>query len=44
MRNDWLDELQMLLIKFSHLGIEPAGMTITQLWGVYCYLSRLVES
>lgn len=42
----WLVRLQMLCERFSHLGIGAgmAALSLTELWGVYCYLSRLAES
>ncbi len=41
--DSWLEHLQMLLVRFSHLGIgdDMAGMTITEVWGLYQFLSRL---
>ena len=40
---DWLKELQMLILKYSHLGINPdlSTMTLSELWGVYCHLRAL---
>ena len=41
--DSWLEHLQMLLARFSHLGMgdDMAGMTITEVWGLYQFLSRL---
>lgn len=41
--DDWLHELQMLAVKYSHLGVNPdlATMTLTELWGVYCWLRAM---
>ena len=46
MHDDWLIRLQSLSVQFSHLGLgaDMAGLSLTELWGVYCYLSRLAES
>jgi len=45
MTPDFLIRLQMLLTRFSHLGIgaDIASMSIVELWGVYHYLRRLAE-
>ena len=42
---NWLERLQVLLVRFSDLGIsgDVAGLSLTELWGVYCFLSRLAE-
>ena len=41
----WLERLQILLVRFSHLGIsgDMAGLSLTELWGLYCFLSRLAD-
>jgi len=41
----WLDELQTLCERFSHLGIgaDLASMSLVELWGLYCYLTRLAD-
>lgn len=41
----WLVRLQMLCERFSHLGIgaDLAGLSMIELWGLYCYLSRLAD-
>ena len=46
MNGDWLERLQMLCARFSHLGIgaDLAGLTAIELWGLYCYLSRLADA
>lgn len=43
---NWLDELNMLLARFSGVGIEPdiAALGLCELWGVYCYLRHLAEA
>ena len=45
MNNDWLEQLQTLCERFSHLGIGPdlAALSLIELWGLCCYLSRLVD-
>lgn len=45
MNDEWLKRLQTLLVRFSHLGIgeDVAGLSLIELWGVYCYLSRLAD-
>jgi hypothetical protein len=41
----WLENLQMLIAKYSYIGINAdySSLTKVELWGVYCYLSRLDE-
>ena len=41
----WLMHLQTLCERFSHLGIgtDLAGLSMLELWGLYCYLSRLAD-
>ncbi len=41
----WLERLQTLLERFSYLGInaDMASLSLVELWGVYCYLSRLAD-
>ncbi len=44
MKHDtWLEHLEMLSIRFSHLGIgaDIAAMSLVELWTVYRYLLRL---
>ena len=45
MNGDWPERLQTLCGRFSHLGIgaDLAALSLIELWGVYCYLSRLVD-
>lgn len=42
----WLERLQMLSVRFSNLGVSPdlAGLSLSELWGLYCYLSRLADN
>ena len=44
--NDWLERLQMLIARFSYLGISAdiTSLSMFEAWGLYCYLSRLAES
>jgi hypothetical protein len=39
----WLERLEWLAVRFSHLGVtaDMAGMTMIELWALYCFLSRL---
>ncbi len=39
----WLQDLQRLLERYSELYIHPdvAGMSLCELWGVYCFLKRM---
>lgn len=41
----WLEQLEMLLIRFSHLGIgtDIASLSLIELWAVYLYLLRLAD-
>jgi hypothetical protein len=44
MSNDhWLVRLQLLLNRFSYLGIgaDIAALSLIELWELYCYLSQL---
>ncbi len=43
--NDWLNDLELLAWRFSHLGFSPdlAGMTAIELEGLYRYLARLAD-
>lgn len=45
MNDDWLMRLQTLSERFSHLGIgaDLAALSLIELWGLYCHLSRLVD-
>lgn len=42
----FIKELEMLITRYSHLGIgaDLASMSMIELWGVYCYLQRLAEA
>ena len=42
----WLERLQTLIARFSYIGIDAdiASLTLIELWGLYTYLNRLVES
>lgn len=42
----WLDELSMLLERFSGLAISAdiAALSLCELWGMYCYLRHLAEA
>jgi hypothetical protein len=39
----WLERLQMLCERFSHLGMgaDLAALSLIELWGLFCYLNRL---
>jgi len=39
----WLERLEILLMRFSHLGIgaDVTSLSFIELWALYCYLSRL---
>ena len=39
----WLERLQTLLGRFSHLGVgaDIASLSIIELWGLYLFLRRL---
>lgn len=41
----WLERLQILLERFSNLGIDAdiAALSLIELWGLYYYFSRLAE-
>jgi hypothetical protein len=43
MNNDWLERLQMLLARFSYLNLDAdiASLSFIELYGLYCYLSRM---
>ena len=42
----WLLQLNTLLVKYSHMGIntELASLTLIDAWGLYLYLVRLAEA
>ncbi len=41
----WLEQLEMLLARFSHLGIgaDLAALSIVEAWGLYRFLLRLAD-
>lgn len=43
--DDWLERLQGLAYRLECLGVAPdlAGLGLCELWGVYCYLRRVME-
>ena len=43
MRKDWLERLQMLIARYSTIGLNAdiASLSLIELYAVYCYLSRL---
>jgi len=43
--NDWLECLHCLAYRAQGLGVMPdlAGLGMCELWGVYCYLRRILE-
>jgi len=45
MNGDWLGRLKTLCERFSCLGIDAdlTALSLVELWGLYCYLSRLVD-
>ncbi len=45
MNDEWLQRLEMLLIRFSHLGVgaDVASLSLIELWALYLHLSRLVD-
>ena len=45
MNDEWLERLQMLLMRFSHLGIgaDVASLSLIELWALYLHLSRLAD-
>jgi|APThiThiocy_cv2_1041547.scaffolds.fasta_scaffold15960_5 hypothetical protein len=42
----WLERLQTLLVRFPHLGLHAdiAALSLIELWGLYCFLSRLADA
>ena len=42
---NWLERLQTLFVRFSHLGLtdDMAGLSLIELWGLYRFLSRLAD-
>ncbi|SEF53147.1 hypothetical protein [Nitrosomonas ureae] len=45
MNERWLERLEMLLVRFSYLGMgaDIPSQSINELWSIYLYLSRLAE-
>lgn len=43
--SNWLEDLQSLAYRANALGVIPdlAGLGACELWGVYCYLRRILE-
>jgi hypothetical protein len=43
MRDQLVEAVAVLAVRFSHLGIRPdlAGMSIGDLWGLWRYLQRI---
>ena len=41
----WQERLQMLSVRYSHLGIgaDMAALSIVEAWGLYLFLSRLAD-
>lgn len=44
--DNWINHLETLLVRFSHLGIEAdiALLSLVDAWALYLHLSRLAES
>jgi hypothetical protein len=42
----WLTDLNLLLVRYSYMGIgaDIASMSLLELWGVYRYLLRLAKA
>lgn len=45
MNSDWLERLYTLSVRFSGMGIgaDLTALSLIELWGLYCYLSRLAD-
>lgn len=45
MNKIWLEQLEMLLVRFSHLsiGVDVASLSLIELWALYLHLSRLAD-
>ncbi len=43
LRDNWLQELQILCNRHASMGITPdlASLTLIELWGLYCWLKGL---
>jgi hypothetical protein len=41
----WLDRLQMLSIRFAHLGLcsDIGSLSVIEAWSLYRFLSRLAD-
>lgn len=39
----WLERLELLISRFSHLGVSDdiASLSLVEAWGLYRYLDRL---
>lgn len=39
----WLIQLEMLLVRFSYLGVSSdiAALGLTELWGLYMHLNKM---
>jgi hypothetical protein len=46
MADNWLELLQSLASKYTHLGIDTdiGHLSLNELWGLYLHLQRLNES
>jgi hypothetical protein len=46
MHKGWLERLQTLLARHSYIGLNAdiASFSLIELYGVYCYLSRLTSN
>ncbi len=44
--DDWLERLHGLAYRAQGLGVmtDLAGLCLCEMWGVYCYLQRVLES
>ncbi|WP_283743748.1 hypothetical protein [Sideroxydans sp. CL21] len=42
---DWMERLQCLAVRFSHLGIgaDLTALSMIEAWGLYLFLSRLAD-
>ena len=42
----WMNELELLALRFSHLGFGPdlSLMTVVELAGLYSFLARLADA
>lgn len=43
--DDWLQNVSSLVYRTQELGVTPdlASLSLCDLWGLYCYLRRIVE-